>query len=395
MNKTGRIKYLSSVGLLTVAVFAFSSVAPNHVIPEMFAADHAVAKNGGNGNGGNGNGGNGNGNGGNGNGGNGNGGNGKGGGNGNDKSASGNSSQSASSRGNGGRNSGRGGRKSGETGNFFETIFGRQKEKPNKAGKSKNRSMMAAAPAGVPKTKKNGEVHRVHAIKALMAQHGYRPNDLKGLNGVLRAHANGNFNSSMQSIHGRTRSWMESNARADFLSDVAMEAEAEAQTAADMAAALGALAALEKAEADYQAALANDPANADLTEVERLQAELDDALNALPGEMTRADIEGAASGFNSTEEAAANAAKEAEALAQDAADAEIAADEAKAVAEGQFDAITPNVQYDEKLADFVEEALFNKDDRWQGLYDDAKMDAELEYDLAAAEEAAAEEVLTE
>ncbi len=340
MNKAHRIKYLSSVGLLTAAVFAFSTVAPNHIIPDILATDHAVAKNG-NGNGGNGNGGNGNGNG---NGGNGNGGNGNGGGNDN-SSANGNNGKSASSRGNGGN---RGGKKSG--GNLFGKVFGWAKEKPNKYSVKAKNNAVAASPASA-HNNKNG--------KTKPKDLGIHPSDLKGgWMGVLMANGNGNFNSNINSVHGRARDYMESSAVAGYLAEQAANAAAAGEQLA------GILDAVQKYEDDIAGL---DPTlDADAEAIAAAEEALE---NSLP-EGVSADEAKATYGAEIEEHGtvdAAKAAADAETL-----EAEMAATEAANQAEDDFEAVTKGkTPYDDEVATTIEDVLLDKDPRWGELQETA------------------------
>lgn len=333
-----RKKYITSIAAFSFAVFTISSIAPTEIVPDILAADHAVAKSG-NG-GGNGSGG----------------GNGNGGGNGGGKGNSGGNgsgaSKSASKGGNGVGQSGNRG-----SGKVFDTLFGNAKGKQKKSVAA-NPSANANA-----KANHNGKTKP----KDLMAM-GIHPSDLKGgWMGVLMANPNGNFNSSISSVHGRARDWMEANAVAGYL--------------ADQAAAAGTMTAALEAYSAYETAIdgLDEVADADA-----IAAAREDLAAALPDGVTVEDVETAIAEAGSIEAAMEQADADAMEAMADAA-------EAQAKAQDLFEAVTHGMTpYDEEKATTIADTLVAKDEGWQTLMDNAVDDYQAEAEATADEMASVE-----
>ena len=160
---------ISTLALLTSAVFAISTLAPVNVLPAPFSPDFALAKSS------------------------------KGKGGGKDSGKGAEIKAAKAGKGAGTDKAGKGvggavGKAADKVDDLLSRAFGRDKARKTVVDES-----MEAKHAPMPKTKP----------KDLMAM-GIHPSQLKGgWMGVLMANPNGNFNSSANSVHGRARAWME------------------------------------------------------------------------------------------------------------------------------------------------------------------------------------------
>lgn len=219
--------------------------------------------------------------------------------------------------------------------------------------------------------------------------------------GVLNANPNGNFNSSIDSVHGKTRTWMEQAGVAGYLANVSAEAEAAVEGANAMIDALNAL-------ADYEATVEALGPTLEADAMVAAMASLDADLLAVLTEtgLSPDEVQAAMVDDVSAAAAAERLAEEIGTLETAAAEAELAAIDAQAASEELFNNITKGkTLYDTPvengavveeaigdmvLGDVVYDYLVEKDEGWGDLYNEGMAAAEADA-LAEAEAAAAAE----